>query len=164
MISKKILFFLAGKWRIRVRCHELSGQTEQWLINYFNFIIFFYISGIIVWLLELYNPSCRSSGPGHGAACARFYRDVISFVPGGCAIGILIILIGMDMHKLGQRSRRRRERTERNERVLEGEEDNEEIAQQPQHEGQDDREREQQRRRIAGEFGGLKCKKNYKMA
>uniref|UniRef100_A0A914HG82 Uncharacterized protein n=1 Tax=Globodera rostochiensis TaxID=31243 RepID=A0A914HG82_GLORO len=60
-------------------------------------------NGVIVWLLELYNPSCRTSGAGHALACANFYRDVMAFVPGGCVCAILFILFGMDIRGLGQR-------------------------------------------------------------
>ncbi|KAL3083392.1 hypothetical protein niasHS_011194 [Heterodera schachtii] len=61
-------------------------------------------NGAIVWLLELNNPSCRTSGAEHALACANFYRDVIAFVPGGCVCAILVVLFFMDIRRLGQRS------------------------------------------------------------
>ena len=65
-------------------------------------------NGVIVQIVELLNPSCKTPpSHEHSMACSIFYRDVMSFIPGGCVVGILIVLLAMDMKGLGQRIRTR---------------------------------------------------------
>ncbi|CAJ0947270.1 unnamed protein product, partial [Mesorhabditis belari] len=64
-------------------------------------------NGIAYQIIELINPSCNSKD--NLTKCANFYRNVESFVPGGCLILALIVLISLLPQSIGERRRAREE-------------------------------------------------------
>ncbi|KAK0396570.1 hypothetical protein QR680_001771 [Steinernema hermaphroditum] len=63
-------------------------------------------NGIAYQIIELLNPSC--DGVHKHETCASFYRNVMTFVPGGCAVLFLFVLLTLIPSQIGKRIRRRR--------------------------------------------------------
>ena len=60
-------------------------------------------NGLIVQLVELFNPACREPTPGQKFACSQFYRDLMSMIPGACCLLILFVLLSMNLRTVGIR-------------------------------------------------------------
>lgn len=73
-------------------------------------------NGIAYQIIEILNPSCNQSTTH--TACQKFYRNVMVFVPGCCAIAILIVLLTLNVSSLGIRRRVRRLQAEEDERPI----------------------------------------------
>uniref|UniRef100_A0A1I7YPA0 MFS domain-containing protein n=1 Tax=Steinernema glaseri TaxID=37863 RepID=A0A1I7YPA0_9BILA len=63
-------------------------------------------NGVTYQIIELLNPSC--DGVHKHEICASFYRNVMTFVPGGCAVLFLVVLLTLIPSQIGRRLRRRR--------------------------------------------------------
>ncbi|CAD6194361.1 unnamed protein product [Caenorhabditis auriculariae] len=62
-------------------------------------------NGVAYQIIELWNPTCDALKPHK--ACTIFYRQVMVYVPGGCLILALVVLISLIPSTIGSRSRRR---------------------------------------------------------
>ncbi|CAJ0574923.1 unnamed protein product, partial [Mesorhabditis spiculigera] len=60
-------------------------------------------NGVAYQIIELLNPGC--DGQGDPKQCSLFYRRVESFVPGGCLVLALIVLISLIPQSIGERRR-----------------------------------------------------------
>ncbi|EPB76791.1 hypothetical protein ANCCEY_04143 [Ancylostoma ceylanicum] len=63
-------------------------------------------NGLAYQIIELWNPSCDPTQPHK--ACTIFYRTIMVFVPGGCLVIALLILLSLLPSQIGHRVRGRR--------------------------------------------------------
>ncbi|VDM74794.1 unnamed protein product [Strongylus vulgaris] len=63
-------------------------------------------NGLSYQIIELWNPSCDPTQPH--TACTLFYRIIMVYVPGGCLLLALIILLSLLPSQIGHRIRRGR--------------------------------------------------------
>ncbi|KAK5983002.1 Interferon lambda-2 [Trichostrongylus colubriformis] len=61
-------------------------------------------NGVAYQIIELWNPSCDPTQPHR--ACQIFYRTIMVYVPGGCLLAALIILLSLIPSRIGRRIRR----------------------------------------------------------
>lgn len=63
-------------------------------------------NGVAYQIIELLNPRCIVNEPHQ--VCSQFYRDVMVYVPGGCLVLGILVLITLLPHNVGKRNRRTR--------------------------------------------------------
>ncbi|KHJ98311.1 transporter, major facilitator family protein [Oesophagostomum dentatum] len=61
-------------------------------------------NGVAYQIIELWNPSCDPTQPHR--ACTVFYRTIMVYVPGGCLVLAVIILLSLFPLEIGRRIRR----------------------------------------------------------
>ncbi|KAK6032878.1 transporter, major facilitator family protein [Ostertagia ostertagi] len=60
-------------------------------------------NGVAYQIIELWNPSCDPTQPHR--ACKIFYRTIMVYVPAGCLIAALVVLLSLIPSQIGRRRR-----------------------------------------------------------
>uniref|UniRef100_A0A0N5BCW4 MFS domain-containing protein n=1 Tax=Strongyloides papillosus TaxID=174720 RepID=A0A0N5BCW4_STREA len=81
----------------------INKNTDSGAFVYGSMSLFDKISnGIAFQVIELINPNCASL-KGANIDCSDFYRDILIFIPGCCALLMFIILLILLPQKVGKR-------------------------------------------------------------
>uniref|UniRef100_A0A0N5AFJ7 Major facilitator superfamily domain-containing protein 12 n=1 Tax=Syphacia muris TaxID=451379 RepID=A0A0N5AFJ7_9BILA len=58
-------------------------------------------NGVAYQIIELFNPECKDGENNH--ACTEFYRSIMAYIPGGCLMLALLVLLTLLTKKIGVR-------------------------------------------------------------
>ncbi|KAI6217818.1 hypothetical protein M3Y99_01749900 [Aphelenchoides fujianensis] len=73
-------------------------------------------NGVAYQVIELINPTCDAKDPH--VACMKFYRAIMTFVPGACVVVIIFLLFFLNIDELGTRRATRRDREQASPELL----------------------------------------------